>query len=317
MKRKFTFFTYSAEHSELREIKWFRVKFFGSIVVSVTLALILIMGADYYVFDFFGFRHEREMMLESENQALHQKLNEMTQQIQGVEHSIKKLSSTGDELRLKENLPSLTPEEKEAGIGGTVPLPIDGITSSKLNDLLISASSMIDKLSGEVKVQESSYSEIFKKQQDNQEFFQHFPALKPMDGEYGVNDFGMRKHPVLGIMKFHEGIDIINDIGTPVYAPADGTIEFAGHSGGGYSIIMIVKHGYGYETLYGHLSKTIAKEGQKVKRGDLIARSGNTGLVSGPHLHYEVHLNGIRQNPIDYFMDDVRASDFRKQVATR
>jgi murein DD-endopeptidase MepM/ murein hydrolase activator NlpD len=136
-----------------------------------------------------------------------------------------------------------------------------------------------------------------------------------MVGNYERRDFGMRKHPVLGVNKFHEGIDIINDIGTPVYAPADGVVEFAGHSGSGYGLILLVKHGYGYETLYGHLSKTIAREGQKVKRGDLIARSGNSGLVSGPHLHYEVHYNGVRQNPLDYFFSDVTPQEYNKQIA--
>ena len=315
MKRKFKYYFYSPELSELKEIKWFRFKFFSSIIVTVAVALIFIVGADYYVFDFLGLSHERVAQLTNENQVLHEKLATLTQQMQDVEKSMKTIGSTGDELRLKENLKPLTDEEKEAGVGGSLPDPIDGITSSKLNSLLTSASSIIDKLSGEVKVQQESYSEILKKRDYNQELFQHLPALKPMVGYYNKDDFGMRKHPVLGIMKFHEGIDIINDVGTPVYAPADGVVEFAGHSGGGYGIILTINHGFGYETLYGHLSATVVKEGQKVKRGDLIARSGNTGLVSGPHLHYEVHLNGVRQNPIDYFMDDITPQDYRKEVA--
>ncbi|TAK67636.1 MAG: M23 family peptidase [Bacteroidetes bacterium] len=314
MRRNFKFYFYSPEHSELREIKWFRLKFFGSILVSVVLALILLLGADYYVFDMLGFSSERVTLLTNENQVLHQRLLALTQEMQQIEKSIQEISQSGDELRLKENLAALSSDEKQAGVGGTAPSASEEGISSELNTLLGSASSLIERLSSQVKVQQESYAEILRKKEYNEEFFKHLPAIKPMEGYYGKNDFGMRNHPVLGVMKFHEGVDIINDIGTPVYAPADGTVEFAGHSGGGYGVILLIKHGYGYETLFGHLSKTIAKEGQKVKRGDLIARSGNTGLVSGPHLHYEVHLNGVLQNPLNYFFNDSSPQEYRTLV---
>jgi len=315
LKRKLKFYFYSPEHSELKEVPWFRVKFFGSIILSVSLALVLILGADFYVFDILGLSHERVTLLTNENQVLRQQLASMNQEVKRLEGSIKEIATQGDELRLKENLSPLSKEEKDAGIGGTVPVLLDGITSPLLNDMLLSASSVIEKLTSEVNVQKESYGELLKKEEYNRSFFQHLPALKPMEGEYPKNDFGMRKHPVLGIMKFHEGVDIVNDLGTPIYAPADGTVEFAGHSGGGYGIILLINHGYGYETLYGHLSKTTVREGQKVKRGDLIARCGNSGLVSGPHLHYEVHHNGVRENPMNYFFNDIKPSDYNQSFA--
>ena len=143
------------------------------------------------------------------------------------------------------------------------------------------------------------------------------PALKPMEGEYSSKGFGLRMHPVLGIFKTHQGLDIANDVGTPVYAPADGIVEMAGHSGGGYGIVVVIRHGYGFQTLYAHLSKISVRDGQRIKRGDLIAKSGKTGLVTGPHLHYEVRYKGVSQNPIDYFLDDVSVAEYHRQIASR
>jgi murein DD-endopeptidase MepM/ murein hydrolase activator NlpD len=120
----------------------------------------------------------------------------------------------------------------------------------------------------------------------------------------------MRLHPILNIYRMHEGIDIINEVGTSVYASADGTVDFTGRRGG-YGLAVEINHGYSLKTLYGHLSKIVVREGQQVKRGELIARSGNTGLSNGPHLHYEVRINGVAQNPTEYFFDDIHPRDFQ------
>ena len=128
---------------------------------------------------------------------------------------------------------------------------------------------------------------------------------------------GLRMHPVLGIFKTHEGLDIVNDVGTPVYASADGIVSMAGQSGGGYGTVVVINHGYDYQTLYAHLSKVLVHDGQRVRRGDLIAKSGKTGLVSGPHLHYEVRYKGVCKNPVDFFFDDVRPGAFQRNLASR
>jgi murein DD-endopeptidase MepM/ murein hydrolase activator NlpD len=120
----------------------------------------------------------------------------------------------------------------------------------------------------------------------------------------------LRLHPILNFVRKHDGVDIINEVGTPVYASAEGTIDFTGRKGD-YGLTVEINHGYSLKSLYGHLSKVLVHEGQKVKRGDLIAHSGNTGLSSGPHLHYEVRVNGVAQNPTYYFFDDVSAKDFQ------
>ncbi len=137
-----------------------------------------------------------------------------------------------------------------------------------------------------------------------------------MEGYYIPHSFGMRLHPVLRIMRDHPGLDIANDVNTPVYASGDGVVRYSGRTGGGYGIMVELDHGFGYTSAYAHLSRALVREGQKVKRGQLIGRSGRIGLVSGPHLHYEVRLNGIRQNPLDYFFDDVSILEYRRQVGS-
>jgi murein DD-endopeptidase MepM/ murein hydrolase activator NlpD len=138
-----------------------------------------------------------------------------------------------------------------------------------------------------------------------------------MAGYYSMHGFGMRTHPVYGVLMMHEGIDIANDVGTPVCATGNGVVESAGRTEAGYGMMIVINHGYGYTTIYGHLSKVLVKNGQHVNRGQLIARSGRTGVVTGPHLHYEVRRNGVLQNPVDYFFDDIDYQRIKDQLAAQ
>ncbi len=173
----------------------------------------------------------------------------------------------------------------------------------KINDLLNNLHAVLDKTEGELHIQKTSYDVVEHTVENNKDRFSHLPAIKPMEGYYSLQGFGMRLHPILHIYRMHEGIDISNMTGTPVYASADGTVDFAGHQTG-FGIVLEINHGYSLKTIYGHLSKILVHEGQIIRRGQLIARSGNTGLSSAPHLHYEVRLNGVAQNPIDYFFNN-------------
>lgn len=131
------------------------------------------------------------------------------------------------------------------------------------------------------------------------------PALRPvnvMESTF-ISGFGMRIHPVTGHGHFHAGLDFACPSGTPIYATGNGEITFAGASGHGYGNYVDINHGNGFLTKYAHMSKVIVEVGQNVKRGDLIGYSGNTGLSTGPHLHYEIERNGEKVNPLDFFYD--------------
>jgi len=121
--------------------------------------------------------------------------------------------------------------------------------------------------------------------------------------------FGYRFHPILKMRRFHAGTDFSAPTGTEIYATGDGVIEKAKYVTG-YGNHVVINHGFGYQTLYGHMSKIAVRRGQKIKRGELIGYVGNTGLSSAPHLHYEVIKNGIKVNPIHYFNNDLGAAEY-------
>lgn len=301
---------------QLHEIRWFRAKAAAWFVASTALLVLTLLVVNYYVYDFLGMGYTTIQSLKEENQALHQQLAVLTDHMKTLEGTLAKIDHEGNRLRLLVDLPPMDDETGAAGTGGAA-MSAEIPNNNKDIQVMNSASTTLAKLSGEIRVQQQSYDQIIKKYEYNKGFFAALPALKPMDGYYSTKEFGLRMHPVLGIFKTHTGLDIVNDVGTPVSAAADGVVEMAGQSGGGYGTVVVIRHGYGYQTLYAHLSKTLVREGQHVKRGDLIGKSGKTGLVSGPHLHYEVRYNGVAQNPANYFFDDISPSEYRRQVASR
>jgi murein DD-endopeptidase MepM/ murein hydrolase activator NlpD len=297
-------------------MKWFKLKVVAVIMAGVVLCLGLGTLLNSFVYDFVGI--DASKVLARENDRLQAQIRGLQNEIREFEHSIAELQEHGNQLRLMVDLPTIDAETRSGGTGGTAMqqasvIPISGGMTQVLN----STKSLLSRLSGEMKVQEQSYREIVSKYEYNKGFFAALPALKPMEGFYSMKEFGLRMHPVLGVFKTHEGLDIVNDVGTLVVASGDGIVEMAGQSGGGYGTVVVIKHGYGYQTLYAHLSKVLVREGKRVRRGDPIGKSGKTGLVSGPHLHYEVRYNGVCQNPANYFFDDVRIEDYRKQIASR
>lgn len=296
-------------------MKWFRLKFTSLALAAVMLGLAVILIFNHLLNDFLGLGYNRIELLSTENRILKEQLNRLTETTHALEATLNKLAEQDNQLRLIVDLPKIDPDVREVGTGGVEDNVDFGLYSKEAGQILQSSNHFVEKLEREVKLQEKSYEEINKKYEFNKVFFRHLPAIKPMVGFYAVNGFGNRLHPVLGVEKLHAGLDIINDDGTPVYASGDGEVTFSGRTGGGYGIGIVINHGYGYQTMYAHLSKAIVKEGKKVKRGDLIAYSGRSGLVSGPHLHYEVRFKGVRHNPVDYFFDDINFVKVKQQTA--
>jgi len=159
----------------------------------------------------------------------------------------------------------------------------------------------INRLLKESEVREKDLAELNNFLEDQRLLLSHVPSIKPSDGWY-TSGFGYRINPFTSAKKLHEGIDIASNIGTPVHAPADGTVIYAGNRSA-YGIVIVINHGFGITTRYAHLSKIFVKVGDKLKRGNKIAAVGNTGRSTGPHLHYEVRLNNIPQNPRRYILD--------------
>lgn len=311
------YFYLSEKDLTYKEVKHFGLKTIVTILSSVVLIVGLIFSGNYIIYDFLNLGYDRINKIVNENKVLRSQISSLTQRFEEFKGDIDKINAQGDYLRLLVDMPKLDKDELKVGVGGSI-FKFDSKQILNNSENAISQiNDIADKLSREIYQQSESYTKVLQKYNYNQKLFAALPALKPMDGYYSAGGFGKRMHPVLGFFRKHEGMDIINDVGTPIYAAGDGTVEFGGRSGGGYGIVVVINHGFGYQTLYAHLSKVLVRSGAKVKRGDLIAKSGRSGLVSGPHLHYEVHYKGVKQNPIDYFLDNLSVSEYVRNISKR
>ena len=176
----------------------------------------------------------------------------------------------------------------------------------------------VDSLSQRLYVQSLSIDEVYTMAGSKQQRMAAMPAIMPIrKGDCNiVSGFGMRYHPILHYRRMHTGIDLTAQQGTAVYATADGVVVMAGRGDdlGGYGITVVIDHGFGYQTLYGHLSGVTVRRGQKVKRGEQVGKVGHTGLAQGNHLHYEVIQNGTKVNPVLFFFNDLSPMEYEEVI---
>jgi hypothetical protein len=305
--KRFRLYTFSRDTLTFQELKWGRTRLLAWGLVAGIALLLGALEINQRTGDRWSLGFTRTNLMKQENRVLRQQLQMVTHRIQQLEGRLAELNDHGNHLRLLADLPTISEDERQAGVGGAVD-EVDFATSPDVSTLLNRLRNSVASAERELSLQVTSYRDMSAKFETNKARFAHLPAIRPMEGYYSRRGIGLRLHPILNYYRPHEGLDIANDVGTQVHATGDGVVSFAGRSGG-LGIMVEVDHGFSYHTVYGHLSKVLVREGQRVKRGDVIARSGNTGLSSGPHLHYEVRLNGIAQNPLEYFLDDVPYED--------
>ncbi len=308
-------FVFSSRSLDLREVPFFKTKLIGSGVLLGFLVVGGLLLTNFLLSDILGVGYNRVSLLASENRLLKEEMEALAARMSSVQSALDKLADRGNELRLMVDLTKLDEDTRQAAAGGSVGPQTTAFLTGDAAEVLASSQSLVDRLSREIRLQQSSYEEISRRVEYNKAFFSHLPAIKPMAGYYSINGFGMRIHPVLRVYRMHEGVDIVNDVGTNIYAAGDGVVKFAGRTMGGYGTVIELQHGYGYASLYAHLYRTLVRPGQSVKRGELIAKCGRSGLVSGPHLHFEVRHNGRKLNPVDFFFDDVEAARYRSALA--
>jgi murein DD-endopeptidase MepM/ murein hydrolase activator NlpD len=166
-------------------------------------------------------------------------------------------------------------------------------------------------------VQEKSYAEIDDLVKNKQKMLASIPAIQPVankDLKRIASGFGYRIDPIYKTVKYHAGLDFSAPSGTPIYATGDGVVEDASMSDVGYGNHVVIKHGYGYKTLYGHMLRIKVKAGQSVKRGDVLGWVGSTGKSTGPHCHYEVMKNGEKVDPVYFFFNDLSPEEFDRML---
>ena len=187
---------------------------------------------------------------------------------------------------------------------------LEGFNNS---DLVISTSKRVDVITKQLVVQSKSLDEILGLAKAKDKLLSAIPAIQPVKNEdlkRMASGFGFRSDPFTKVRKMHEGMDFTAATGTPIYATGDGVVKSADNSLSGYGNHIEITHGFGYLTLYGHLSKYNVRAGQSVKRGDIIGFVGSTGRSEAPHLHYEVHKDGTAVNPINFYYGNISAAEY-------
>jgi len=227
--------------------------------------------------------------------SLHNRVETLNSQMSLIEEKDKAVRTYAD-------LPEIDESVRELGIGGVMVnenVKIDNLLPD-FTSTITSLELDIDALTRKVKLELSSYEDIYDKVQENSVRIKSIPTIRPINGGYLNAGFGYRIDPFDRVNRFHYGQDIAVNNGIPIYAPADGVVKIARYMGG-FGKSLKIDHGFGYTTFYAHLSKFNIERGKKIKRGDIIGYVGNTGRSTGSHLHYEVHYYGKPQNPLDYF----------------
>lgn len=252
-----------------------------------------------------------EIMLKDENQALVEQLRRAESSIIDIEQQLTTLSKLDNEMyRTILGLDPVTEDLRMAGTGGSDAYSEFDYYSEDTSEILRSTASKLDRLERRLGVQKVSFAEVKKYYNTNQDRLKSIPAIRPVNGII-ISGYGMRIHPVLRYKRMHEGIDFRADIATKVYATGDGVIKFAGRNGS-FGNLIEIDHGFGFVTRYAHLSNFTEnlREGQEIKRGDLIGYTGNSGLTEGPHLHYEVLVNDRPIDPLNYLIADVTPEEY-------
>ena len=239
------------------------------------------------------------------HQVAHQRkqIQMFASEINGLKERLVMLDQLEKKIRIIASIDQPESHDGLFGVGG--PAPEDINTNIELNQkhtsMLRQMHRQVGKLEGASEAKKDSLTSLLKDLERQKNILSHTPTIRPTEG-WVSSSFGYRISPFTEKREFHKGIDIANRLGTPVIATADGVVTYVGPKGL-LGNIVIIDHGYGVKTRFAHLSKPLAKRGDRVKRGDLIAQMGNTGRSTGPHLHYEVHLNGVPVNPEKYIMN--------------
>jgi murein DD-endopeptidase MepM/ murein hydrolase activator NlpD len=280
-------------------------KFATSIIIGVILFTIL----SFYI------KSPIEKRLEEEKQTLLLQYDYLNRKMAEAETSLQEIQRHDDEIYRKIFQARPVPESvRKAGFGGTD--RYSKYNGYSYSNTLVSTAKRLDILSKQLVVQSKSFDEVIELVKDKEKMMACIPSIQPIAAKdltrFG-SAFGYRMHPILHYLKMHTGVDLTAPTGTKVYCPGDGVVLRADWAQG-YGYCIRINHGYGYQTVYGHLSKMLVNPGQKVKRGEIIGLVGSTGLSTSPHLHYEVRINGEWKNPVNFYYNDLSDEEYQRMV---
>lgn len=252
-----------------------------------------------------------EIALRYENRALVEHLQHTQESLTELEQQLQHISKMDSDMyRSVLGMDPVSDDLRRAGTGGADIYSEYDYYSQPTSEILRNTASKVDQLERQISVQILSFDEIKSYYNSNQDRLRNIPAIKPVNGIL-LSGFGMRIHPVLRYRRMHEGIDFRADVGTEIYATGDGIVKFAGRKGT-YGNLLEIDHGFGMISRFAHLSsfEDGIRPGQRVKRGERVAYSGNTGLSEGPHLHYEIIIDGKPVDPLQYVIADISPEEY-------
>ncbi|MGA9637616.1 M23 family metallopeptidase [Flavobacterium sp.] len=303
---------YDSENLAYRKIKTKKRYKFAYIILFLVaaslfgfLSFVVLLNTPY-----FDTPKDRLLMRQIDNLKLNydildkriDELNEVTAAIEDRDNNL---------YRTYFNISPIPTEERKSGIKGPDRYAeLKGYDNSKL---VLNTTQKVDILSKELVIQSKSLDAILKLAKEKNKLLATIPAIQPVRNENlkrMASGFGYRTDPFTKARKMHEGMDFTAQQGTPIYATGDGIVDRADANASGFGNHVVIRHGYGYETLYAHMSKYNCRAGQRIKRGDVIGFVGSTGRSEGPHLHYEVHKDGKVVNPLNFYYGNISAVEY-------
>ncbi|TNE81496.1 MAG: M23 family metallopeptidase [Bacteroidetes bacterium] len=281
------------------------LRIFGFMSATMVAAALVLFLAYTYI----DSPKEKQLKREIAQYKLQMKL--MDQKVDNLAVLLDELSTRDDNIyRAIFEADPLPDEVRNAGFGGVNRYKeLEGYDNT---ELLKALTQKMDKLSNQMYVQSKSYDELSKLASRKNDMLASIPAIQPVsnrDLNRMASGFGYRIHPVYKTRKLHTGMDFSAPTGTEIYATGNGKVVSAEYDRG-YGYHVVIDHGFGYQTLYGHMSKMKVKKGQTVNRGEVIGLIGNTGTSTAPHLHYEVIKNNKKINPINFYFNDLSAEEY-------
>ena len=291
-------------------IRTLLLRFLAFFTGSVIIALIY-----WGIFASF-FDSPREKALKREVEQMTIQYDLIHREMTNVESVLEDLQKTDDNLyRTIFDAEPIAPTLRDGGIGGVNRYEaLEGYNNS---NLVIETATRLDKIRKKVYVQSKSFDDLIKLAENKGEMLKSVPAIIPISNKdltRTASGFGWRIHPIYKISKFHYGMDFTAPLGTDVYATGNGTVIAILSAQRGLGKHIIIDHGFGYTTIYAHLSNFNVRVGQKVQRGDIIGYVGSTGTSVANHLHYEIKLNGVNVDPVNYYFEDLTAADYERMI---
>lgn len=279
------------------------------IYVAAAMVIAVLLNVVYSLF----FDTPRERQIRNENRMLLEQYEELSDRKQMVDTVMQEVQ------RIDRDIYRVIFETEPVGLDSN---PSTGMTFQNLlltsNEEIVTRSAhKLDSLIAKDSLTTSLYDMLIIRGENKAEMLPYFPAIQPIENRdltLIASGFGHRVHPIYKIPKMHNGIDFSAPVGTPVYATGNGVVKVVTRSARGLGNQILIDHGYGYETLYACMDELNVRNGQEVKRGDLIGTVGDTGLSVAPHLHYEVHLDGEAMNPINYFFLELSPAEYDRLI---